>query len=79
MTLKPMLFGGFGNQFEPPMSQALVIVPARRSARVASAGQPQTASKRYRSSAQPADSAAPAASSAADPPADHPAEASVPS
>ena len=61
------------NQFEPPMSQAPGMVPARRSACVASAGQLQTAGKRYRSSVQPADSAAPAASSAAGPPADHPA------
>ena len=58
------------NRFEPPMSQALVVVPPRRSARVASASQPQRAGKRCRSSAQPADSAAPAASSAADPSAD---------
>ena len=61
------------NQFEPPMSQALAIMAARRSACVAAAGQPQTAGKRYRSSAGPAGSAAPAALSAADPPADHPA------
>ena len=61
------------NRFEPPMSQALVVVPSRRSARVASASQPQRAGKRCRSSAQPADSAAPAASSAADPSADSPA------
>ncbi|DBA94335.1 TPA: hypothetical protein ACH3X1_001942 [Trebouxia sp. C0004] len=43
------------------------IVPARRSARVASAGQPQQTGKRCRSSAQPSSSGAPAASSAADP------------
>ena len=61
------------DRFEPPMSQALVVVPPRRSARVASASQPQRAGKRCRSSAQPADSAAPAASSAADPSADSPA------
>ena len=61
------------NRFEPPMSQALVVVPPRRSARVASASQPQRANKRCRSSAQPADSAAPAVSSAADPSADSPA------
>ncbi|DBB04180.1 TPA: hypothetical protein ACH3X1_013223 [Trebouxia sp. C0004] len=55
------------NRFEHPMSQALTVVPARRSARVASAGQPQQTGKRCRSSAQPSSSGAPAASSAADP------------
>ncbi|DBA81859.1 TPA: hypothetical protein ACH3X1_007578 [Trebouxia sp. C0004] len=55
------------NRFEQPMSQALTVVPARRSARVASAGQPQQTGKRCRSSAQPSSSGAPAASSAADP------------
>ena len=60
------------NRFEPPISQALVVLPSRRSARVALAGQPQKAGKRCRSSARPADSAAPAASSAVDPPADLP-------
>ncbi|DBB07142.1 TPA: hypothetical protein ACH3X1_011713 [Trebouxia sp. C0004] len=55
------------NRFEQPMSQALTVVPARRSARVASAGQPQQTGKRCRSSAQPSTSGAPAASSAADP------------
>ena len=65
------------NRFEPPMSRALVVVLSRRSARVASASQPQRAGKRCRSSAQPADSAAPAASSAADPSADSPADLSA--
>ncbi|DBA75785.1 TPA: hypothetical protein ACH3X1_010196 [Trebouxia sp. C0004] len=55
------------NRFEHPMSQALTVVPAKRSARVASAGQPQQTGKRCRSSAQPSSSGAPAASSAADP------------
>ncbi|DBA82787.1 TPA: hypothetical protein ACH3X1_007014 [Trebouxia sp. C0004] len=54
------------NRFEHPTSQALTVVPARRSARVASAGQPQQTGKRCRSSAQPSSSGAPAASSAAD-------------
>jgi len=41
------------NRFEHPMSQALTVVPARRSARVTSAGQLHKTGKRCRSSAQP--------------------------
>ncbi len=47
-------------------------MPARRSARVASAGQLHKTGKRCRSSAQPSSSEAPAASSAADPSAQPP-------
>ncbi|DBA76910.1 TPA: hypothetical protein ACH3X1_009510 [Trebouxia sp. C0004] len=60
------------NRFEHPTSQALTVVPARRSARVASAGQLHQTGKRCRSSAQPSNSEAPAASSTADPSAEPP-------
>ncbi|DBA96508.1 TPA: hypothetical protein ACH3X1_015386 [Trebouxia sp. C0004] len=60
------------NRFEHPTSQAGTVVPARRSARVASAGQLHKTGKRCRSSAQPSSSEAPAASSAADPCAEPP-------
>ena len=57
------------DRFEHPMSQSLTVVPAsaRRSARVASAGQLHKTGKRSRPAAQPSGSEAPAASSAADP------------
>ena len=49
------------DRFEHPMSQALTVVPAsaRRSARVASAGQLHKTGKRCRSSAQPSSGEAP--------------------
>ena len=62
-------------QFEPSTSQALAIVPTRRSARVQAASQPQTTGKRARSPAvlgsrSPVEaSPAPASSPATDPPA----------
>ena len=60
------------DRFEHPMSQALTVVPTRRSARVASAGQLHKSGKRCRSSAQPSSGEAPAASPAADPSAQPP-------
>ncbi len=60
------------DQFEHPISQALTVVPARRSARVASAGQLYKTSKRCRSSAQPSRGETLAASSTADPSAQPP-------
>lgn len=51
-------------QFEPSTSQALALVPTRRSARVQAASQ---TGKRNRSPAEPADSPAPAPSPAASP------------
>ena len=56
-------------QFEPSTSQALAVVPTRRSARVQAASQPQTTGKRTRSPVEPEASPAPASSPAADPPA----------
>jgi hypothetical protein len=55
-------------QFEPSTSQALAIVPTRRSARVQAASQPQTTGKRTRTPAEAADSPAPTSSPAADSP-----------
>ncbi|DBB09873.1 TPA: hypothetical protein ACH3X3_001486 [Trebouxia sp. C0006] len=60
------------DRFEHPMSQALTVVPTRRSARVASAGQLHKSGKRCRSSAQPSSGEAPAVSPAADPSAQPP-------
>ncbi|DBB02345.1 TPA: hypothetical protein ACH3X3_011352 [Trebouxia sp. C0006] len=60
------------DRFEHPMSQALTVVPTRRSARVASAGQLHKSGKRCRSSAQPSSGEAPAAPPAADPSAQPP-------
>ena len=53
-------------QFEPSSSQALAIVPARRSARVQAASQPQTTGKR--TFAEAVNNPAPASSPAADSP-----------
>ena len=55
-------------QFEPSTSQALAVVPARPSARVQAASQPQAGGKRTRSPAEPQDSPAPASSPAASSP-----------
>ncbi len=65
-------FAKLRDRFEHPMSQALTVVPTRRSARVASAGQLHKSGKRCRSSAQPSSGEAPAASPAADPSAQPP-------
>ena len=55
-------------QFEPSTSQAVAIVPTRRSARVQAASQPRTTGKRTRAPAEAADSPAPASSPAASSP-----------
>ena len=55
-------------QFEPSTSQALAIVPTRRSARVQAASQPQTTGKRTRSPTEPQGSPAPAVTPTTDSP-----------